>query len=120
MRAVLAMYTQVDRCFPELFTHGVERETYESALNFGRTALLKLGLPERRAARATSLFREHDNVLFKKLAPTYGEEERYITATRESRDTMERLLRAEMDRLDQEDGEDGEDAPRAPADKARV
>ncbi|RAK64954.1 monovalent cation:proton antiporter-2 (CPA2) family protein [Phenylobacterium kunshanense] len=77
----------------------VERETFESALAFGRKALLGLGLSERRAGHAVSLFREHDQKLFDKLAPVAGEEERYIMATRDSRATMEKLLRAEMQRM---------------------
>jgi glutathione-regulated potassium-efflux system ancillary protein KefC/glutathione-regulated potassium-efflux system protein KefB len=85
----------------------VERETYESALRFGRTALVQLGVPERRALKAAVLFREHDQKLFEKLRPTYGEEERYVNASRASRETFERLIRAEMDRLAAED--DGEE-----------
>lgn len=84
----------------------VERETFESALAFGRKALLGLGLSDRRAARAVSLFREHDQKLFSKLAPVAGEEERYIMATRDSRATMEKLLRAEMQRMAAEEAGD--------------
>jgi monovalent cation:proton antiporter-2 (CPA2) family protein len=87
----------------------VERETFESALNYGRRALLKLGLSERRANRAASLFREQDNALWKQLAPIAGEEDRYAMATRDSRETTERVLRAEMERIAAE--EDLEDAP---------
>jgi glutathione-regulated potassium-efflux system ancillary protein KefC/glutathione-regulated potassium-efflux system protein KefB len=87
---------------------GVERETYESALNFGRRALVSLGLGERRALKAAVLFRERDNELFKKLQPIAGEEERYIRATVASRETMERLLQAEMARLRDEDEDDDE------------
>jgi glutathione-regulated potassium-efflux system ancillary protein KefC/glutathione-regulated potassium-efflux system protein KefB len=82
---------------------GVERETFESALNFGRQALVRLGVPERRALKTAILFRKHDQELFDKLAPLAGEEERYILATRDSRETMERLLRAELDRDDEDD-----------------
>jgi monovalent cation:proton antiporter-2 (CPA2) family protein len=85
---------------------GVERETFESALNFGRRALLKLGVSDRRAARAAGLFREQDNLIWKKLAPIAGEEERYMMASRDSRETTERVLRAEMERIKAE--EDGE------------
>jgi glutathione-regulated potassium-efflux system ancillary protein KefC/glutathione-regulated potassium-efflux system protein KefB len=85
----------------------VERETFESALNMGRKALLKLGLTERRAARAATLFREQDDKFFKQLAPIAGEEERYVMAARDARETTERLLRAEMQKIaDEEDGED--------------
>jgi glutathione-regulated potassium-efflux system ancillary protein KefC/glutathione-regulated potassium-efflux system protein KefB len=88
----------------------VERETFEGALNFGRKALVQLGVPERRALKAAILFREQDEKLFVKLAPLAGEEERYILATRDSRQTMERLLQAEMARLADEDGEEDEPA----------
>ncbi|WP_309606140.1 monovalent cation:proton antiporter-2 (CPA2) family protein [Phenylobacterium sp.] len=87
----------------------VERETLESAINFGRRALLKLGLTERRAARAAGLFREQDQAIFTQLAPIAGEEDRYVMAVRDSRDTTERVLRAEMARIAGE--EDLEDAP---------
>jgi glutathione-regulated potassium-efflux system ancillary protein KefC/glutathione-regulated potassium-efflux system protein KefB len=101
----------------------VERETFESALNFGRRALAKLGVPERRALKSAILFRDHDQELFERLAPLAGEEERYILATRDSRETMERLLRAEIQQLAEEDA-DGEAAAAArravEADKARV
>jgi len=87
----------------------VERETFESALSLGRKALLNLGLSERRANRAADLFREQDDVFFRQLAPIAGEEENYIMAARDSRETTERLLRAEMKRIAEE--EDLEDAP---------
>jgi glutathione-regulated potassium-efflux system ancillary protein KefC/glutathione-regulated potassium-efflux system protein KefB len=84
----------------------VERETFESALNFGRRSLLKLGLSERRATRAAAVFREQDNAIWKKLAPIAGEEDRYVMASRDSRETTEKVLRAEMERIAAE--EDGE------------
>jgi glutathione-regulated potassium-efflux system ancillary protein KefC/glutathione-regulated potassium-efflux system protein KefB len=86
---------------------GVERETYESALNFGRKALVQLGLSERRALRAAVAFREHDATLFKKLQPSYGQDDRYIQATRASRETFEKLIRAEMSRIGREEDGDG-------------
>jgi len=89
----------------------VERETYESALNFGRKALTSLGMGERRALKAAVIFREHDERLFRKLQPVHGEEERYIQATRASRDMFEKLVRIEMDRLADEDDDEVE-APR--------
>lgn len=94
----------------------VVRETFESALLFGKKALLRLGLSDRRAARAVTLFRDHDLKLFKKLAPVYGEEEQYAMAVRDSRETMEKLLSEEMRRLSREEAEeadnDGASAPR--------
>jgi len=86
----------------------VVRETFESALLFGKKALLRLGLSDRRAARAVTLFREHDMKLFKKLAPVYGEEEQYAMAVRDSRETMEKLLAEEMRRLSKEEAEEAD------------
>ncbi|MFI4966918.1 MAG: monovalent cation:proton antiporter-2 (CPA2) family protein [Caulobacterales bacterium] len=104
---------------------GVERETFESALNYGRRALLKLGVSERRALRAAIVFREQDEKFFQQQAPVAGEEENYIMAARDSRETTERLLRAEMARIArEEDGEreagTGETPRRLEADKERV
>jgi monovalent cation:proton antiporter-2 (CPA2) family protein len=97
----------------------VERETFESALNYGRRALLKLGLSERRAGRAASLFREQDAALWKQLAPIAGEEDRYAMASRDSRETTEKVLRAEMARIAAE--EDGEaDAAQVAAETSRT
>jgi monovalent cation:proton antiporter-2 (CPA2) family protein len=87
---------------------GVERETFESALAFGKKALLKLGLSERRAKQVATLFRDHDAALFKRLAPVASEEERYIMASRDSRATMEKLLQAEMQRLSDEEADDAQ------------
>ena len=89
----------------------VVRETFESALSFGKKALLRLGLSDRRAAKAVSLFREHDLALFNRLAPVYGEEERYAMAVRDSRATMEQLLTAEMRRLKKEEAEEADNDP---------
>ncbi|MBX3483906.1 monovalent cation:proton antiporter-2 (CPA2) family protein [Phenylobacterium sp.] len=86
----------------------VVRETFESALLFGKKALLRLGLSDRRAGRAVSLFREHDLKLFNKLAPVYGEEEQYAMAVRDSRETMEKLLGEEMRRLRKEEAEEAD------------
>jgi len=91
----------------------VVRETFESALVFGKKALIRLGLTERRAAKAASLFREHDLALFNKLAPVYGEEERYAMAVRDSRATMENLLSAEMRRLKKEEAEEADNDGKA-------
>jgi glutathione-regulated potassium-efflux system ancillary protein KefC/glutathione-regulated potassium-efflux system protein KefB len=77
----------------------VERETFESALRLGVHALTALGFRAHRAHRAGSLFRQHDLRAFNELAPVAGEEERYMLAVRDSQSTMERLLKADLDRL---------------------
>jgi glutathione-regulated potassium-efflux system ancillary protein KefC/glutathione-regulated potassium-efflux system protein KefB len=91
----------------------VERETYESALNFGRQALVRLGVGERRALKAAILFRDRDAELFRELQANYGQDDQYISANRASRETFERLMRAEMTQLAEEEAaEDGHAASR--------
>jgi glutathione-regulated potassium-efflux system ancillary protein KefC/glutathione-regulated potassium-efflux system protein KefB len=92
----------------------VERETYESALNFGRRALVRLGVSERRALKAAIVFREQDAKLFKKLQPAHGQQDRYILAARSSRETFERLIRAEMERVRLEEAEEADNDGEAP------
>ena len=90
--------------------HEVERETFEAGLMFGLKALRKLGFSPRRAATATSLFRKHDIASFERLAPLWGEE-RYILASRDSAETMERLLRADLDQMDVDEDDEASDNP---------
>ncbi len=87
----------------------VERETYEAALNFGRRALVRLGVSERRALKAAVIFREHDGELFRRLQPVAMEDEGYVQASRASRETFERLVRAEMARISDEEAEEAEE-----------
>lgn len=86
--------------------HVVERETFEAGLAFGRKALSALGFNERRATRAANAFRRNDLDLFEAMKPTVGEEESYVMAARDSRETMDRLLAAEMARIRDEDEDD--------------
>ncbi|WP_419319147.1 monovalent cation:proton antiporter-2 (CPA2) family protein [Caulobacter sp. ErkDOM-E] len=77
----------------------VERETFESALALGQTALQKLGFRAHRAHRAASFFRHHDRRTFEELRPMWGQEEAYILASRDAAQTMDRLLAADLSRL---------------------
>jgi glutathione-regulated potassium-efflux system ancillary protein KefC/glutathione-regulated potassium-efflux system protein KefB len=112
----------------ELLARGVdwaERETYESALNFGRHALEGLGFTDRRALKAAIVFREHDNRLFRQQQASYGQgEEQYVSAVRASRETFERLIQAEMARVAEEEEHEhaagAEEPRRLEADKERV
>lgn len=77
----------------------VERETFESALSLGETALRKLGFRAHRAHRAASFFRRHDRRTFEELRPMWGQEEAYILASRDAAKTMDRLLAADLSRM---------------------
>jgi glutathione-regulated potassium-efflux system ancillary protein KefC/glutathione-regulated potassium-efflux system protein KefB len=109
--AILARAWDRRHAYELMRTPGVEieRETFEGALNFGRRALLKLGVSERRANRAAGLFREQDEQIMQQLAPLADEADRYTMASRDGRETTERVMRAEMARIAAE--EDLEDAP---------
>ncbi|MET3663933.1 monovalent cation:proton antiporter-2 (CPA2) family protein [Caulobacter sp. 1776] len=77
----------------------VERETFESALALGATALQKLGFRAHRAHRAAAFFRRHDRRVFEELRPMWGQEEAYILASRDAAQTMDRLLDADLHRM---------------------
>jgi monovalent cation:proton antiporter-2 (CPA2) family protein len=77
----------------------VERETFESALALGTTALQKLGFRAHRAHRAAAFFRRHDRRVFEELRPMWGQEEAYILASRDAAKTMDRLLDADLHRM---------------------
>lgn len=77
----------------------VERETFESALALGSTALQKLGFRAHRAHRAAAFFRRHDRRMFEELRPMWGQEEAYILASRDAAQTMDRLLNADLHRM---------------------
>lgn len=82
----------------DLLEHGadeVERETFEASLAIGRTALEKLGLRAHQAYRAAAIFRRQDKRLFNELRPIRGDEEGFVLASRQSAQTLEKLLTAE-------------------------
>ena len=77
----------------------VERETFESALALGATALQKLGFRAHRAHRAAAFFRRNDRRMFEELRPMWGQEEAYMLASRDAAQTMDRLLNADLHRM---------------------
>lgn len=83
----------------------VERETFEGGLRLGERTLKRLGMSPKRAHRAAGLFRKHDEASFDRLAPVWGEE-RYILASRDANETMERLLRADLEQMEIDEDED--------------
>ena len=99
--------------------NGVERETFEGGLKMGERALKKLGFSAKRAQKAAGLFRKHDLAAFERLAPLWGEE-RYILASRDANETMERLLRADLEQMDIDDDEEDMRAAMAAQEKTRA
>ena len=76
--------------------HVVERETFEAGLTLGAEALKTLGFKTMQAARAARLFRKHDENMFEALAKVWGDEERFLVATKESSERMNELLAADI------------------------
>jgi monovalent cation:proton antiporter-2 (CPA2) family protein len=77
----------------------VERETFESALSLGVTALRSLGFRAHRAHRAADYFRRHDRRTFEELRPKWGQTEAYMLASRDAAQTMDKLLAADLERM---------------------
>lgn len=80
--------------------HDVERETFEGALSLSTRGLRALGVNADRAGKAAALFRKHDRKAFEALAPLAADNETFALATRDSRQTMEKLLTADIAALD--------------------
>jgi monovalent cation:proton antiporter-2 (CPA2) family protein len=89
--------------------HIIERETFEGGLAMAAEALHALGWRAYRAERAARLFRMHDEKLFQKLRPLWGDQERFTIAVRESSPVMDELLRADLSRTGDDPVEDGWD-----------
>ena len=79
----------------QLRDHGVsiiERETFDSALKLGESALVELGYERHRAHRAAQRFRTYDNELIEKLYEVHHDQSQVISIARQARDEIERLL----------------------------
>jgi monovalent cation:proton antiporter-2 (CPA2) family protein len=95
--------------------HDIERETFEGALTLGTRALRALGVNADRAGKAAALFRKHDIKAFQALAPVSGDAETFALAARDSRQTMEKVLNADIAALDTDDGKSANAIDRADA-----
>jgi glutathione-regulated potassium-efflux system ancillary protein KefC/glutathione-regulated potassium-efflux system protein KefB len=82
--------------------HIIERETFEAGLTLGGEALKMLGFKSEQAARAARLFRNHDENMFEALKQVWGDEERFIVATKETSERMNELLSADLQTMLQE------------------
>jgi glutathione-regulated potassium-efflux system ancillary protein KefC len=79
----------------QLKDHGVqiiERETFDSALRLGESALVQLGYEKHRAHRAAQRFRAYDSELIDKLYQVHHDQSQVISISQQARDEIERLL----------------------------
>jgi monovalent cation:proton antiporter-2 (CPA2) family protein len=88
---------------------GIERELFEGGLAMASRTLVALGWRAYRAERAARLFRRHDLHLFEELRGAWGDDERYVSAVRESSPRMDDLLRADVARLQPQAADSGWD-----------
>lgn len=82
----------------ELLQAGVQqfsRETFSSALELGRKALMSLGMHPHQAYRAQQHFRRLDMRMLRELMPTYTDSEQ-VSRVREARRELEEIFEREM------------------------
>ncbi|KLV07519.1 potassium transporter KefB [Photobacterium aquae] len=83
----------------QLLSHGVEcfsRETFASALDLGRQALISLGMHPYQAKRAESHFRKLDTTALRDLLPQHSEDVHLATRAKEARKELEEIFDREM------------------------
>lgn len=97
--------------------HCVERETFESALNLGRDALIELGLTPTGAERKKTAFRKHDLETLDKLRERWNEhgmDKGYIDTMRAQNETLFEIMREEREERDEQDSTKKPDTVEAP------
>ncbi|WP_442797998.1 glutathione-regulated potassium-efflux system protein KefB [Pantoea vagans] len=85
----------------ELLQAGVtqfSRETFSSALELGRKALMSLGMHPHQAHRAQQHFRRLDMRMLRELVPTLSESAAQASRVREARRELEDIFQREMQR----------------------
>lgn len=75
----------------------VERETLDSALMSGRSALEGLGLPRHRARTLALRFRQHNLELVERMRPHAGDETQLIALAKQGRQQLEAQFAAERE-----------------------
>jgi glutathione-regulated potassium-efflux system ancillary protein KefC len=80
----------------------VERETFESALNAARRALVSLGVAPYEARESADRFRQHNVRMLEAMLPNYRDEVSRLSANRAGREELEDQFerdRVELDRI---------------------
>jgi len=84
-----------------------ERETFESALRLGRSALERLGVDPFRARELADAFRRHNIASVDATLPFYEDEARRMTMARAGREELERQFARDRERFEKEHGGKG-------------
>jgi len=85
----------------------VERETFESALRMGRSALEKLGVDRYRARELADLFRRHNIASVDATLPFYQDEARRMSMAKSGREELEQQFARDRERFEREHGGTG-------------
>ena len=88
----------------ELGIAQVERETFESALRTGRSALESLGMRPYEARRIADRFRRSTLRTLEAMLPEFRDEQRSVARVRSGRDELEKMLTDDRVRRDAEHG----------------
>ncbi|MGI9024174.1 MAG: glutathione-regulated potassium-efflux system protein KefC [Burkholderiaceae bacterium] len=88
----------------ELGIQQVERETFESALRTGRSALESLGMRPYEARRIADRFRRSTLRTLEAMLPEFRDEQRAVARVRSGRDELEKMLTDDRVRRDAEHG----------------
>ncbi len=91
----------------ELRLRGVqvaERETFESALRVGRSALERLGVDRFRAKQLADAFRRHNVASVEAMLPFYQDEARRMSMAKAGREELERQFARDRERFERERG----------------
>jgi len=91
----------------ELRLRGVtiaERETFESALRAGRSALERLGVDRFRAKELADAFRRHNIASVDATLPFYQDEARRMSMAKAGREELERQFARDRERFEREHG----------------
>ncbi len=88
----------------ELGIQQVERETFESALRTGRSALESLGMRPYEARRIADRFRRSTLGTLEAMLPEFRDEQRSVARVRSGRDELEKMLTDDRVRRDAEHG----------------
>lgn len=84
----------------QLMSLGVQnytRETFLSALDLGRKALIQLGMHPYQAKRAEEHFHRLDKTMLKELLPQHNEDKQLELRAKEARTELEEIFNREMD-----------------------
>ena len=104
--AILSRARNVSHYF-ELRLRGVEvaeRETFESALRLGRSALEALGVERYRARELADAFRRHNIASVDATLPFYQDEGRRLSMAKQGREELERQFARDRERFEREHG----------------